>query len=612
MTISIKSDGQLSLLGHKTKRYVPAQWLALWSSLANNALMFRLEGERKYLDVSRRKMMSLCSWPYWGDPNSEEVNLSLESVLPLIQLCLAYDWLKKDLVDVEQKRVKEKLLEFAQLYLKVKSGRKESSWYPIMNHPHFSLHMSAVYLLGRVLSHEQSGHICSLWAKKELRRALSTLSNIKDGSIHLGPCEGRLTDLGYMIFLLAEKSYGSDLDDELKSPWLQKRAEWFDAMLLPGAKNVVPIGSASPRSPFVSLASLLHMHGALFPNAETRNLAEQVRSEERDVTYPWDFLTLLYGKSLEAVRWPRQMNVSYFPDWGVVSAKKGSTINEAYLSYKAGSPGSKYLYHTWRNGNKYLSFEADHPDQGSFSWYVKGRSILSDSGRTRIKQTHHHNTLLVDGMGQITEGYPSFSLQELKVNNCNSTVTAIRRRGDSLLIRSQIKPAYSEDARLVRFERCLMWLSSDMLIVIDHIKCETTSALELFFRSANYPLVKHSHGFYQKVSGMSMVSKGSPQGEWRTGFDQHDTLGGRNYFAALKCHAKEWWNVSIMAPSGEVSDLKLVEHKSQGIEFSFSDGQISIEYQMAMDGKWMSCKRYGLPFWEIGGDKRYEGIDLIK
>jgi hypothetical protein len=121
-----------------------------------------------------------------------------------------------------------------------------------------------------------------------------------------------------------------------------------------------------------------------------------------------------------------------------------------------------------------------HPDVNSFMLFGAGEWLFIDDG-THSKFTGQHNTLLIDGIGQLGEGGDNFNgidLHGLKICPriicAESSLALDHLTGDATA-------AYPADSGLRRFVRHLLFLKPDVLIVVDDIALSSEHRLELRF-----------------------------------------------------------------------------------------------------------------------------------
>lgn len=179
----------------------------------------------------------------------------------------------------------------------------------------------------------------------------------------------------------------------------------------------------------------------------------------------------------------------HFSDMEIVSARSDWSGDESLVVFKCGpaighkataefdfDPGSGHV----------------HPDANHFVLFGDGEWLIRDDGY-RWKMTDHHNTLLIDGKGQLGEDSHWFrGLDQLKAKSqpriisVNSTKAADSIAGDAT-------EAYPKGSGLKRFVRQVAFLKPDVLIVVDDIEVDGTHALELRFHP-EFPAVKDETG----------------------------------------------------------------------------------------------------------------------
>jgi hypothetical protein len=121
-----------------------------------------------------------------------------------------------------------------------------------------------------------------------------------------------------------------------------------------------------------------------------------------------------------------------------------------------------------------------HPDANHFVIFGGGEFLIRDDGYA-WKMTDQHNTLLVDGKGQLGEGNQWFrGIEALKakahprVTRASSSPQVDEMVGDATAI-------YPAASGLRRYVRRLIFVKPDVLIVVDDIETDQPRQLELRF-----------------------------------------------------------------------------------------------------------------------------------
>jgi hypothetical protein len=94
-------------------------------AIAEAAFIYKIEGDKKYLNAARKYMDAAVSYDIWGYA-SNKPNVDLAAGHLLYGMGWAYDLLYHDLTDAERTRYREKLIKQARLladYFKPKSGK---------------------------------------------------------------------------------------------------------------------------------------------------------------------------------------------------------------------------------------------------------------------------------------------------------------------------------------------------------------------------------------------------------------------------------------------------------------------------------------------------------
>ena len=162
---------------------------------------------------------------------------------------------------------------------------------------------------------------------------------------------------------------------------------------------------------------------------------------------------------------------------GIVSARTGWSGDESLLVFKCGP----FIGHEAMDRFAYDPGGGHvHPDANHFVLFGGGQWLMRDDGY-HPKWTGQHNTLLVNGRGQIGEGAEWFQGSEAlarkskpKVLRAVSTPAIDQITGDAT-------EAYPKELGLKRFVRHLIFVKPDVLIVADEILLDKESSLELRF-----------------------------------------------------------------------------------------------------------------------------------
>lgn len=201
----------------------------------------------------------------------------------------------------------------------------------------------------------------------------------------------------------------------------------------------------------------------------------------------------------------------YFEDWGVVtygSALPADT-NRTFLSFKSGKLGGRAIYDIvhrnkykeWVKGWRNFNAGHEHPDQNSFTFAPNGVPFVAEA-LYGPKYTLLNNVVLFGSsvsdscfkpwVGQVTETCDSKWLK-YKVGQAADTqgrVEVAMRREGMVFIRGEGNSAYNPELKIRNFQRNLLLLDPQLLLLVDHIHLQTdspTRAMSAFFHNTDLP-----------------------------------------------------------------------------------------------------------------------------
>lgn len=184
-------------------------------------------------------------------------------------------------------------------------------------------------------------------------------------------------------------------------------------------------------------------------------------------------------ENLETLKW--------YKDLDHVIARSDWSGNEDILSIKTGVPCGKNLLKMVQNGS-YVG-EADaghaHPDANHITLYSNGEYLLRDDGYCD-KYASNHNTLLVNGKGQLGEGDAWMQEQPYISNNAIPHMEKVEEvvdvgNGVSYdYIIGDATEAYATNLGLDLFQRHIVYLKEEkVLLIVDNIEAVSDTKLEL-------------------------------------------------------------------------------------------------------------------------------------
>lgn len=451
----------------------------LWQREVGNAmptlaLCYLITEDAKYLDSARAWALTSCSYPTWGLGRIDGMDLATGH--QLFGLGIVYDWCHEGLGSEARQTIRETLQRRAgAMYTAAASGQV---WWPrsyLQNH----LWVNAAGLAVAGLALYDEVPEANRWIGLPLDKFTTTMQMLgPDGASHEGVGYWQY-GVEYMLkfMVLAKELLGVDL---FGGDWWRNTAAYALYLQLPRQawtlrNNIVDIADC-PRGNWYGPEYLLWKLAGVFDDPQAQWQAnEEFAAGITAPGAPW--LNLLWYDPAVTPRAPTaQPTLRHFGDIGIVSARSDWTGDESLLVFKCGP----FLGH---EAVKKLDYDAGgghvHPDGNHFVLFGSGEWLIRDDGYA-MKWTGHHNTLLVDGKGQTGEGRwfagaPTLRQKDqVRVPRADSAVDVDHIVGDA-------SAAYPAISGLKRYQRHLIFLKPDVLIVLDDIICDREKDLELRF-----------------------------------------------------------------------------------------------------------------------------------
>jgi hypothetical protein len=511
-----------------------------------------------YLDAAVKWSLACCSYPQWGSRDG----IDLPAGHQLFGLALVYDWLYKDMPRDARDTIHSALV--ARGRVMYQAAVKNAYWRDDYLQNHLWVNITGLFAVALSLDDEPEAKDWIKLVREKMRATEAALG--PDGASHEG--------VGYWSYgaeyMLKYWHMAADLFGEKpSSPWWKHTASY--RMYLGQPRNwwnkrytIVDIGDCQ-RFDWYGPEYLLRRLAAMYHDPHAQWLAAEL--ERADVTaYAARWLNLLwYDPAVEPRPASDLPTMRHFEDMGIVSARSGWSGDESLVVFKCGPP----IGHEATD-----KFDTDpgashvHPDANHFVVFGAGGWLLRDDGYS-WKQTDQHNTLLVDGAGQMGENAQWFRGYDMirarihpRVLQADSTPDVDRMAGDATAI-------YPARAGLRRFVRRLVFLKPDVLIVVDDIETDRARSLELRF---------HPQNAFDRAPDGALLTRGkrpmlrlellTPEGVettfGETPAKDHEGKPARLQAAVFKTQAAKWRNAVALSwsPAGTEPVRVTLERKA--------------------------------------------------
>ncbi|UCH62077.1 MAG: DUF4962 domain-containing protein [Fidelibacterota bacterium] len=463
------------------------------------AMAYLLTEDSKYLDKAASWMTKVCGYNTWDG------NHSLGAAHCLMGISLGYDWLYHDLTPSQQTTIRDGLAYFANA---MTGGPTHKERY-LSNHcqvEYTGLGAAGFALYGDVDSAED-------W----IRQAY----NIFDTAYKISGDDGSSTE-GHQYFgLMTEfQMHFNKMAKEVLGINFYKQSEWLENMgyfilycTLPDftADNCVMRYGDTRNYTYVS-------HG---PTYQLLNLASEYRNPHfqwlamdmfgRDigVTDRMGWANLLwYDETIPTVPPDSLPTFKHFEDTDWITSRSSWNRDDAVMiGFKCGpfhGHAIQALYDSMSTFHHLVNGHG-HPDVNHFNIYAYGKWLVRDDGRSTPKHTHYHNTVIVNGYGQLGEWTPEVGsnwFDRDAVFDAGATSRIIRAESDSTLdyLIGDAENIYRPEAGLTRFQRHFVFLKPDVIIILDELEAERPSKFEWLL---------HTDGSVSKVeAGKFLITQG--------------------------------------------------------------------------------------------------------
>jgi hypothetical protein len=336
-----------------------------------------------------------------------------------------------------------------------------------------------------------------------------------------------------------------------------------------------------------------HWYG---PDYLLRGLAREFRDEHAqwlaqevdraDITSPGaPWLNLLWYDSTVPATGPEALpTLRHFEDLGIVSARTDWTGDESLLVFKCGPfLGHKAIRQfTYDPGGGHV-----HPDANHFVLFGAGEWLIRDDGY-RWKWTGQHNTLLVDGKGQLGEGRQWFQGGQAlavraapRVLAVSSTPTLDQMTGDAA-------EAYPREAGLRRYVRHLLFAKPDVLLVCDDVAVDRARDLEFRFHPEARNVSREGAAFLLRGAKSVLRLEPLAQAEDVRISAEELAVEGRHgggdptmFTVRQRRHAAVWRNVVALSWSSAGQTPAIVTVRAKGDRWQFQLGDRTLTFAWA-------------------------------
>ncbi|XP_077408238.1 dermatan-sulfate epimerase isoform X1 [Vanacampus margaritifer] len=520
----------------------PVEFSARWNEVYGNNLgvlsMFCLLYPHRAgaLDLAKDYMERMAAQPSWlvKDAPWDEVPVAHS----LVGFATAYDFLFEYLNKDQQER-------FLQVIGKISHLMYEKSYSRGWGFQYLHNHQptNCVALLTGSLVYMTQGYLqeAYLWTKQVLsimEKSMVVLQDVTDGSLYEGVAYGTYTTRSlFQYMFLVQRHFAIN---HFEHPWLLKHFNFLYRTILPGFQRTVAIADSNynwfygPESQLVFLDRFVMRNGSgnwlanlIHLNRVTDGVG-QAGKGQRWCTLHTEFIWYDPGLTPKPPSDFGTSQLHYFEDWGVVTY--GSALptgpNRTFLSFKSGKLGGRAIfdivhknkYNEWIKGWRNFNAGHEHPDQNTFTFVPNGFPFITEA-LYGPKYTLLNNAVLFGPAltgscfkpwaGQVTEACDSKWLKYKAgpAADAQGKVEAAMERQGMVFIRGEGHSVYNPDLKIRNFQRNILLLHPQLLLLVDHIHLDPDSpcrAMSAFFHNTELPFkdikVDGIHGAFVSYS----------------------------------------------------------------------------------------------------------------
>jgi Heparinase II/III-like protein/Domain of unknown function (DUF4962) len=498
----------------------------LWQRIAGNRLAtlsfaWLITQDQRFLEAAISWAKAICAYPTWGI--DEKTGVPFEKGLAaghqLLGLAMLYDYAGDALDPETRKLIKETIhVRAARASAAHAKGTTKGSHSLLQNH-------TWIYATGNLASG------LALYGEDPdaadwIRLPLAILHK---SDAMLSPDGASQEGYGYW-------EYGVEYLQKLielarTAGFAEGTSRWWDHTADYGLAMTIPRASWTAYSTHLD-ASDSARYSWYGPDCQLRWLARRnrdgvaqwladalVKANVAEQTSPW--LSLIWHDPTVVATPPTtKPTLFHFANMGIVSARSDWSGNEALVVFKAGSPLGEFAL---KEHYAFLS-ESDlghvHRDANHFSLFAAGEWLIRNPGYG-MREAAWHNTLTVDGKGQL-EDKDAGKRWPLVPDATSPRILSVTSTPQVDRILGEAAGAYPVAAGIRSYQRELIFLKPDALVVVDDVAADGVHAFDIAYHPESLP-VRQADGSFL-AQGKQAVLRLDPlvTGEAGIGSDEQE------------------------------------------------------------------------------------------
>ncbi|MDR3709229.1 MAG: heparinase II/III family protein [Capsulimonadaceae bacterium] len=453
-------------------------------------LTYLLEPEAAMLATIEKMLCVICEPEHWGAGREEDCDL--QAAHGLYGLAVAIDWVGSDLSPEIHNLATEKIrLQARRMFELSLAG--DAPWSLRFDQNHTYISMQGLLLAGIALAGEPEAANWIAWATHLLRKCIATFPRNDQGDFYEGPhyWDYSMPRLFRAVDVL-QRCCGIDLLGD--HPWFRATAYWRWTLNITTSNVHLNVADALMRSQmnWDALAYLARR----YRDPVIQGMIDRFRP---DTIFPQ--YTIWRDPDLESTNPDDALPKSaHYRDTGTVVMRDRWDSDANVLAFRCSPLGSHYNVARARAGER-ADAGHTHPDANSFLLFSAGQPLAMDDGYAIDKQTKNHNTLLIDGQGQVGSGEAWPGIRPDRIGQVTHAVLS-----DAVSAAcGEAHELYDGIADLDRYSRWIVSFGERWFVVYDEIAAQNPHEIEWLLITAR-PLEALDAGRHRVTLGQSAMT----------------------------------------------------------------------------------------------------------
>ena len=445
------------------------------------AFQYKISSDKKLLKILNKKLNIFL----WNVHKTGRNPLDMGHLL--ISLSLVYHWLEKELSPSQKRIIKATVLDYAtELYSKTKTPLGYWAGTPLHNIAHCA--WTGIGLAGISFSFEIPE--AKFWFNDAFHYFnLVSWLQAEDGSLIEGPSYSAYeAEMRPLFYLPCQKL----LKENLFAKSHMGIADFFTHLNKPFGEiqnHLFPWGDSGRSLHYHSPTNLILGLASNFKSSKMQSLAYRILKQGFTKSTPYEWLNLAFYDPRVLFDTSFKINTDHhFPELGLIASRSDWSENATAISFKCGP---------FQGHQTSKKFDGDpgcshcHADAASFQVYSRKSEVLVDPGYEYFKRTSNHNTVVINGLGQLGEGTKWFDVNRALHYQHFGAIVDYKATQKYSYWTADATKTYLPELKLTKFLRTVIFIKPDIILVYDDLESEMKSQFQWQWHTL-LPFIKKS------------------------------------------------------------------------------------------------------------------------